>query len=352
MSRVYIGTYTETLPHVVGKAAGIHRATYSDGVFGPETTAITSRNPSWLVHDAQRNLLYAINETTHFDGAVGGGLTAYRVAEDGGLSEISHRHSYGTEPCHGELANSGRHIIIANYRTGQVSVFDTGLNGQLSDAPTSVIVQHGATHGNPKRQEQPHAHAVVLDPLTGRVWVPDLGQDAVISYELGADGNLTEVDRINLLPGEGPRHIVFHPDTAHLFVVNELANTVTVFRRLGIGAFLRVTTTGTLPADFDGHNQTAALRLDRSGQYLYATNRGHNSISVLRWDGTKLELIQNVPADGLEPRELVLDPAEAFVLLANQDSDEIVVRPRLQDGTLGEIQGRYAFPTPVCILFA
>lgn len=350
--RVFIGTYTETLPHVAGKASGIHTATYSKGVLGVEQTAAVTRNPSWLVPDAGRGLLYAINETTDFDDAVGGGITAFEVTASGTLTELSRRHSYGSEPCHGGLANDGRHLIVANYRTGQVTVFDTSGNERLSAVPTSVMVAHGASHANPVRQAGPHAHAVVTDPLTGRVWVPDLGQDAVICYRLSTDGVLSEVDRINLFAGEGPRHIVFHPDGSHLFVMNELANTVAVFRRVHAGPFLRVGATNTLPSAFAGHSQAAALRIDSSGRTLYATNRGHNSVSVLRWDGSRLELVQNLPADGLEPRELVLDPAEEFVLLANQDSDEIVVRPRRQDGTLGEITSRSRFPTPVCIAFA
>jgi 6-phosphogluconolactonase len=349
--RAYIGTYTETLPHVIGKAAGIETALYADGVFEASATAARTRNPSWLVADRARSLLYAINETTDFEGAVGGGITSYSIGAGGDLTELVTRPSYGAEPCHGELLEDGRFVAIANYRTGQVAVYGADGAGGLTAVPSGLVVQHGATHANARRQEQPHAHAIVVDPVTFEVLVPDLGQDAVIRYRL-VGGALAEVGRIALLPGEGPRHIVFHPDGAHLFVVNELANTVATFRRIGDGPFLRISSTSTLPLDFDGHNQTAALRLDTTGQFLYATNRGHDSISVLRFDGQGLELIQNVPAEGLEPRELVLDPEEAFVLLANQDSNEIVVRPRAVDGTLGAITGRYAFATPVCIVFA
>ncbi len=349
-TRVFIGTYTEALPHVQGRADGISTALYSDGTLTAEATAAETRNPSWVVLDADRRLLYAVNETTGFDGAVGGGVTSFVVGDDGTLTQVESRPSYGAEPCHGELVDGGRYLVVANYRTGQVAVFAVDDGGRFSPAPTGLVVQHGASFGNPKRQEQPHAHAVVVDPLNGEVVVPDLGQDAIIRYRFDG-GKLTEVGRIALLPGEGPRHLVFHPDKAHLFVVNELANTVATFLRVGEGPFVRVETTSTLPADFTGDNQTAALRMDSSGRHLYVTNRGHDSISVLEFDGRHLGLIQNVPAAGREPRELALDPAEEYVLVANQDSDEIAVRPRSVDGRLGEISGRYRFRTPVCLTF-
>jgi 6-phosphogluconolactonase len=348
-----IGTYTEKLPHVDGHAAGILQAQYDDGAVSANVVLAEVRNPSWLTTTPDGRFLYAVVETKEFEGQEGGGVAAYsRDTSSGALTLLNMASSAGTEPAHLELDPSGRYLLVANYRTGSIAVFALAPDGSLGAMVDHV--QHSGSSAHAIRQTGPHAHQVLFDPVTGFALVPDLGLDAVLFYELDDAGQLTEhVDaRLAQVPGAGPRHLAFHPDGDHLFLLNELDSTLVVYRRTANG-FAQVDLKSTLPADFDGHNQTSEVRVSASGALVFASNRGLDSIAVFAFDpaaGTvELKLVE--PSLGLEPRDFIQSPDGGHLVVANQDSDNIVTFAL--DETVPSLThvSTVDAATPVCVRF-
>lgn len=351
-----VGTYTERLPHVDGQAEGILACTFADGAIGPVRVLAQTRNPSFVVLSADGTRLYAVNETVDFEGQPGGGVTAF--ARDPGSDELSLLNSCssgGVEPAHLELDPSGRFLLVANYRSGSVAVFRLEDDGSIG--PRTDFDQHEGSSVHPVRQTGPHAHMILFDPVTSDVLVPDLGLDAVLFYTLSDEGKLTEHPdrRIRTEPGAGPRHLAFHPDGAHLLLVNELDNTVLALRRAGQG-FEVTAVASTLPAGFTGHSQAAAIRVSPSGRTVLVSNRGEDSdtIALLRFDAGpgSLELMDLVPSGGREPRELIFAGGGRYVIVADQDTDALVVMEFSEDPPQLRQQSTAKVPTPVCLRIA
>lgn len=349
--QLVIGTYTERLPHVNGTAEGILTARLDEvtGAIGAVSTAARARNPSYLALSPGGRSLYAVSEVE----SPGGGVSAYaRDPGTGGLTLLNEAPSLGPAPCFVSLDRTGRFVLVANYGTkaGSVTVYETGPDGRLGDM-TSHVEHHGSGPA-PVRQAGPHAHMAVSDPVTGTVLVTDLGADAVLAYRLSAAGGLTVDDaaRLPTAPGAGPRHLAFHPDGQHVFVLNELNNTVGLLRREN-GQFTVVENVSTLPAGEDGPSLAAAIRVTPSGRHVLVSNRGHDSIAVYRFDPVRpaLTLLGHTATPGAVPRDLLVTPDGRHVIVACQDSDLLASYP-FDDraGVLGEPACATA-PTPVCL---
>ncbi len=356
--QLVIGTYTERLPDVDGKADGILVASFDNasGSIGLVTTAAAARNPSYLTISATGENLYAVSETLDFEGWPGGGVTAYaRDPRTGDLTELSRAPSMGDLPCHVTLDGTGRFLLTANYGTdiGSVTVYQVNPDGSLGSRTDHVT--HFGSGPDPVRQANSHAHMTAVDPATGAVLVTDLGCDAVMLYTLDAAGRLHPGDpvRLDAAPGAGPRHMAFHPDGQHLFVVNELDSTVDVLRREG-DSFIRTDRGSTLPAGASAKNGAAAISVTPSGRHVLATNRGHDSIAVFRFDAaaSTLEPLGHAASPGKSPRDLNVTPDGRHVVIACQDSD-LLAAYRFDDeaGQLSYLAST-AVPTPVCVAFA
>lgn len=355
-AELIIGTYTEHLPHVDGTADGILSCRYEAGTIGPARLLARTRNPSFLVLSADGGHLYTVNETVEFEGEPGGGVTAFaRDTAAGDLTLLNSRPSGGVEPAHLELDPSGRFLVVANYRSGSVAVFRLGPDGSIG--PMTGHAQHEGSSVHPVRQTGPHAHMIMFDPGHGDLLVPDLGLDAILVYELSDEGKLTERPdrRIGTAPGAGPRHLAFHPGGGYLLVVNELDNTVVVLRRTEDG-FVTTGSAGTLPDGFPGHSQAAAIRVSPSGRSVLVSNRGVDSdtIALFRFDGEKgtLELAGLAPAEGREPREFIFSADGRFVLVADQDTDAVVIMEFSEDPPRLRYLSSTPLPTPVCLRLA
>jgi 6-phosphogluconolactonase len=348
-----IGTYTEAMPHVDGKAEGILSCRYDAATISPPRLVAPARNPTYLALSADRRCLYAVHETRTFDGHPGGGVSAFaRDLKTGELTLLNSVPSGGAEPCHLDLAPDGRFLLVANYGTGSVAVFELASDGSLG--PMTAHVQHEGSSVHPERQTGPHAHMVTFDPHNGEVLVSDLGLDAVIVYALTDKGDLVEraERRIAMQPGSGPRHLAFHPDGHRLFVVNELDNTLVALRREGL-RFVPTDKKSTLPEGFGSQSHAAAVRVSPSGRCVLVSNRGvdSGSMAVFRFgpsDGS-LGLTQVQPTAGREPREFVFNPDGQFVVVANQDSHTLVVFA-FDDRSyqLRQVTSA-AVPTPACL---
>ncbi len=199
-----IGTYTERLPHIDGKAEGILSCLFDGTTVGPPRLAARTRNPSFIVLSSDGRRLYAVNEAVSFEGRPGGGVSAFsRHPGTGELTLLNTRSSGGVEPAHLELGPSERFVLVANYGSGSIAVLAVEDDGRLGDMTGRV--QHEGTSLHPTRQAAPHPHMVAFDPRTGELLVPDLGIDAVLVYALTPDGELVAQGgrRLPVTPGAG-----------------------------------------------------------------------------------------------------------------------------------------------------
>ena len=248
-------------------------------------------------------------------------------------------------------------VVVANYGGGTVACLPIdSASGKLS--PPTAIVQHHGTGPNAQRQDRPHAHSINVDPSGKFALACDLGTDHVYVYKIDpAAGALTANDppAATVAPGSGPRHLVFSADGKFAYVSNEMGQTVTAFawdsRR---GALSEVQTVSTLPAEFNGINTVAEVALAPGGKFLYASNRGHDSIAGFSVDPSsgKLTPLGHTPSGGKVPRHFAIDPSAKFLLAANQNSDSLVLFKF--DGDTGALTptGETAqVPSPTCVRF-
>jgi len=356
---VYVGTYTGP------RSRGIYlfrlqpapTAVSQNITLVPLGLAGAASNPSFLELDRTRRLLFAVNEVGEFEGRATGAVSAFAIDRSKGtLTLINQRPSMGTAPCHLVLDRTRRHVFVANYGSGSVAVLPVAADGRLGAA--SQVVQHTGSSVNRERQQGPHAHCVTIDRANRFVFVCDLGLDKVLAYRFDAQrGTLTPHDPpfAPLKPGAGPRHMAFRPDGRFAYVVNELHSTVTVFRYDPDAGILSETQTiSTLPEHFDGANSGAEVAVHPSGTWLYASNRGHNSVVVFAIDAGSgaLTYVEEQGTGGFKPRHFGIDPSATYLAVGNQDSDTILMA-RVDAGS-GRLKpsGVLAYaPSPVCMTF-
>ncbi|OLC40802.1 MAG: 6-phosphogluconolactonase [Acidobacteria bacterium 13_1_40CM_65_14] len=356
---VYVGTYTGS------KSKGIYlfrlqteNLEVSQNItLVPLGLAAETSNPSFIELDFKRRLLFAVNELNEFEGKPTGAVSAFSIdRETGMLRLLNQRPSMGTGPCHLVLDKERRHLLVANYGSGSVSVLPVGSDGRLGAA--SDVVQHTGKSVDPDRQKGPHAHCVTLDLANRFAFVCDLGLDKVLVYRFDAEhGKLTPHDPpfAPLKPGAGPRHMVFRPDGRFAYVVNEMSSTITAFAYESSAGVLRERqTVSTLPEHFDGANTTAEIDVHPSGKWLYVSNRGHNSVVLFNVDADKgtLAYVEEQGTGGFKPRHFGIEPSAKHLAIGNQDSDTVLVA-RIDAGN-GRLKPSGVFasaPSPVCVKF-
>ena len=321
-----IGTYTWR------DAEGIYhgRLDTASGEFTCDGLAIATDNPAFLATDGR--VVYTVNEGRK------GSVTAF--ARDGlELSEINRVSSGGALPCHLDIVADT--LVVANYGSGNTAAFPLRADGSIGECSSRVF--HSGSGPNPTRQTRAHAHQVF--PITSDViWVPDLGCDRIFEYQLADHRLLNRRVALALSAGSGPRHIA-GSDT-HFYVLGELGNTIDVIDK-DTGAIVQ--NVATLPPGYEGESYTAEIVVSRAGTVI-ATNRGDNSIVsfAISADGT-LEDPAFRPTLGDHPRFMTLDPSESFLLVLNQNDDNVVVYA-MENGRPTELMCNTPVPTPVCLL--
>lgn len=351
---VYVGTYTSG-----GASKGIYRCRLNMNTGSIEQVGTTGGvvNPSFLAIHPSRRFLYAVGEVADVGGKRGGAVAAFTLdAKTSELTPLNHQASEGAGPCHLAVDASGRTVLVANYGGGSVASLPILEDGRLEKA--AATVQHVGKSVNPKRQERPHAHSINVDPQNRFAVAADLGLDKLLVYRLDAErGTISANDPPSaaVSPGAGPRHIAFHPNGRYVYVINELASTVTVFSYdAERGALHSLQIVSTLPKDFSGENTTAEVQVHPSGRFVYGSNRGHDSIAIFAADphNGKLTLRGHVATGGRTPRNFGVDPMGIYLLAANQATDNIVVfRIDPSDGILKRTGHQIAIPSPVCVKF-
>jgi 6-phosphogluconolactonase len=349
---VFVGTYTRQ----ESKGIYAYRFRSATGQLTPIGLVAETENPSFLALHPSHRFLYAVNETSNFEGQSAGSVSAFTIdAKTGMLTILNRVSTRGTIPAHLVVDQTGKSLLVANYGSGSVAVFPLKADGSIAAA--SAFVQHNGSSSGP-RQRGPHAHAVTLSPDNRFVFVPDLGLDQVLSYRL-------DPDKATLIPndppftrvtrGSGPRHFSFHPNGEAAYTLSEMGSLVTVFAYDRNGGTLKeLQTISTLPKDFNGSNNSAELEVHPNGRFLYASNRGHDSIAVFAIDPTAktLTLVEHVATQGKIPRNFAIDPTGAYLLAANQNTNNIVVfRIDQKTGRLTSTGEELKTPSPVCIVF-
>jgi 6-phosphogluconolactonase len=351
-SLAFVGTYTGA------KSQGIYvfRFDPATGDVTPLGLAAATDNPSFLAVHPNGRFLYAVNETGNFQGKPAGSVTAFAIERaTGRLRQLNQTSTLGGGPCHLIVDRAGKFVIVANYGGGSVAVLPIRADGTVGTA--SAFVQHHGSSVNRQRQEAPHAHGATLSPDEHFLFVPDLGLDRLVRYRFNrADGTLTPGDPpfTALKPGSGPRHLVFAPDGRHAYIISELVSTVTEFTaNAATGGLTEQAGFPLLPADFQGQSTAAEVAVHPNGRFLYASNRGHDSLAVFAvGQSGALQLIERVPSGGRTPRHFALDPTGRWLWAANQDSNELVVfRVDANTGRLEPTGRKLEVGAPVCVCF-
>jgi 6-phosphogluconolactonase len=264
--------------------------------------------------------------------------------------------SGGAGPCHLTVDKTGKYVLVANYGGGSLAVFPILSDGRLGKA--SAFVQHKGASINPQRQEGPHVHSVYMSPDNRFAISADLGLDEVFIYRFDAGkGTLTPniPPSATVASGAGPRHFAFHPNGKFGYVIDELQSTITEFSYVpASGALDLLQPVSTLPQDFKGESTAAEVEVHPSGKFLYASNRGLDSIAVFAINSRKgtLTLLAQVPTLGKTPRSFSIDPTGAYLFVANQDSDNVVqFRINPNTGLLAPTGQVLQVPSPVCVTF-
>jgi 6-phosphogluconolactonase len=328
--------------------------------FDKETGALTLLgqaqgllNPSFIVVHPNRRWLYATSETSQANDGVAGGVWALKVdLEPFALQPLNQQASGGDWPCHLQLDATGQWLLVANYGSGNASVFPILADGSLG--ARSDLVQHSGSGPNSKRQEGPHAHSVTLTPDNGFAIVADLGIDQLVIYKFdAATGKLSAHGHAAARPGAGPRHLAFHPNGRYLYAANELDSSITLYDYDAAGGKLTERQTlSTLPAGAP-ENIVADIHVSAGGERAYVSNRGHNSLAAFDIGSQgALTLAAISDCGGNWPRNFALAPGGQFVLVANQYSNAVSALPLLKSGAVGEPVTHVAVTGAACIQFA
>lgn len=346
---VFISTFA------AGDKGAIH-AYHLDGASGglravERTTGVS--NPFYLAVAPSRKYLYSIH-AKQFGGKEDEQVAAFALeGRTGRLKPLNRQSAHGTAACYLDVDATGKAVLVANYSTGSVASLPVRDDGSLGEAAS--FVQHAGSSADPARQKGPHAHCIVVSPDNRFAYAADLGLDQVLCYRLDPRAaTLSPADPpfARTPAGAGPRHLTFHPTGKHAYVINELANSVTLFDATAAsGALVLRQTLSTLPEGFAGKSYCADLKVTPDGRFLYGTNRGHDSIAAYRVaDDGRLTLLAIEPSLGKGPQNLALTPDGTLLLCANMPGNNVAVfRIDRATGRLSPVGTPVAVPSPSCI---
>ncbi len=351
--RVYFGTATTKA------GEGIYQSILdmATGQLSEPRLAGEAIRPGFLEIHPKGTHLYAAGEHAGFKGKSKGALIAFSIDKlTGNLTPLNSQSTKGEGPCHIFIDYEGRNILVSNYRAGSCAVVPIASDGTLK--PASSFHQHIGSSIHPKRQATPHAHSINLDPEGKYAMVADLGLDQILIYKYDSkSGTLTPNDPafVRVKPGGGPRHLVFHPSSKFVYECNEMSSTVTAFQYdSNKGIMSEIQMISTVPKEFEGNNSTAEIRIAPDGEYLYVSNRGHNSIAIFKIDQSngKLTALGNESTRGDTPRNFNIEPTGTYLVVANQNSNNITVfKIDKKSGLLKFTGSDIEVPKPRCVRF-
>ena len=344
---LFVGTYTNQ----GSKGIYVYEFNAATGEAKWISNTDSVSNPSYLVVDSFGNFVYAVNEN---GGKVPGEVSAfYFDKKRGKLRFVNKQQTGGDHPCYIALTKNGKQVIVGNYTGGNFSVFPVHVDGSLKRR--SQLIQHVGSGSNKQRQEKAHVHATVLSPNGDYLFVPDLGMDKVMIYPFNAS-RYTPVDTTKKSfaasdAGSGPRHFAFHPNGQYAYLMEELTGTVAAYQ-YHAGKLQFVQRISSHPEGYGGAIGSADIHVSPDGKFLYASNRGDaNNIAIFSIAGDGKLVVKGFQSSlGKKPRNFMIDPTGNFLLVANQDTNNIVVFKRDKNtGLLEETGHQIEVPNPVCL---
>lgn len=349
----YIGTYTR------GDSKGIYMFEFDSvsGETGEARLVAEAADPSFLSVNAEGTAVYAVLETGEWDGMENsGGIAAFsRDPESGNLTHLNSLPSYGAHPCHLELHPDASHVFFANYSGGSIGAYEVKEDHSLG--ALTGFVQHTGGSIHRGRQKSPHGHAIHLSPDRKVLMSADLGVDCLWMHtfdpEFGTIGTHPSHSR-PMRPGSGPRHFAFHPTNNLVMVLNEMSSQLTSFRyNRKSGNLSFINQVSTLPEDFESRSSTAEVVIHPNGKFVYASNRGHDSIAHFTIDNRGSLKRQSITkTGGKTPRNFNVDPTGKWLVAASQNSGFVTffqIDPAT--GNLSPFGKPLNVPHPVCVRF-
>lgn len=341
----YVGTYTK------GDSEGLYTFTLDTEKAKIENVKLAAKldNPTYLTISQKNRYLYSVVKEGE-----SGGIASFSINDQTGvLTPLHSQVSNGSAPCHVSVDSKNQFAFSANYHKGTVESHLINMENGTVNPPISII-QHVGTGPDP-RQEKPHTHFAGVTPDEKHLAVAELGSDQLITYKMDKDGTLAEACRLSINPGSGPRHIDFHPNKKFAYLMTEFSSEVIALKyNEEDGKFTMIQTISTIPTDFKENNQGSAIHISADGNFIYAGNRGHNSIAVFQvnTETGKLHFVERVSSKGDWPRDFEIDPTGMFIISSNQESNNLVLYARdAESGKLTILQSDVVVPHPVCIKF-
>jgi len=347
---LFIGTYT-------GKGSkGIYvyrfNAATGEATWVSNTDSATATNPSFLSVSPSGKFLYAVYEE---GGQKNGNVSAFSFDKvNGRLAFLNKQPSGGDHPCFVASTKDNKWVLAGNYTGGSLAAFRTNKDGSVQ--PPAQIIKHKGSSVNTGRQEKPHVHATFFSPAEDHVLVPDLGTDKLMIYKFNAAAKEPLVPTAQAFaasePGSGPRHLTFSPNGKFVYLIEELTGAVTVYN-YNKGKLNFVQKAFTHPKDFQGKPGSADIHISPDGKFLYASNRGEeNNLAIFSVNGAsgKLSAVGYQPTMGTAPRNFMIDPTGNFLLVANQNTNNVVIFKRdKKTGLLTPTSKQIEIPNPVCL---
>ncbi|GAA5225051.1 lactonase family protein [Membranihabitans marinus] len=354
----FVGTYTAFATNGLEKSKGIYSIYTSpeDGSITLDTLSYAVDNPNFLALSADEKYLYASGDNDTAE-TIKGVIHAFEVLEDNTLRYINTQSSLGNSACHVALDKNNKFAFVANYSSGVSAVYNIEANGGLS-APIHKFEFEGS--GPHKNQKSSHPHQTTISPDNKFAYIPDLGTDRIHAFRILSDENKVvkaDIEDITLPPGSGPRHMTFHPNGKFAYVINELNSTLQSFEYDAETGFLKkIALYSTLPEGYEDVSYCADIHIDPSGEFLYGSNRGHNSLVgyKINQNTGELEVIGHYSVEGNWPRNFAISPNGEFVYVANRKTGNITTLKRdLTTGQLSLVDSSYQdINEPVCVLFS
>jgi 6-phosphogluconolactonase len=311
-------------------------------------------NPFFLAVSPDQGFLYAVHAKA-FGGKEDEEVSAYAVDKaTGKLTLLNRQSAKGTATCYLEVDATGKTLLLANYSSGSVAALPIREDGSLGEA-ASFVQHQGGSKVDPKRQDAPYAHSIIVSPDNRFAYAADLGLDQILAYRLDAAKatlSATTPAFVASPPGAGPRHLTFAPDGKNLYAIDELSNTITRYAQdTASGTLTKHESLPTLPDDFKGSSYCADLKFTPDGRLLYGTNRGHDSLAIFRaGENGVLSRIDIVPSLGTGPQNLLVTPDGKWLLCANMPGNNLAVfRIDGESGKLTSVGPPLEITMPSCI---
>jgi 6-phosphogluconolactonase len=344
----FVGCFTTAKREARGKGIDVYRADAAPGAWQATDHVPGLVNPSFLITDAARNVLYSAHGDCDY-------ASAFAIdGSNGKLRLLGRAATGGMNGVHPALDPSGQFLVVANYASGSLGVLSIRPDGSLVDA-TQVLDLPGKPGPHPSEQQSAHPHHVVFAPSGRFMLVPDKGLDRVfvLTFDAGR-GRLAITGQAVLRPGAGPRHIAFHPHLPFAFLANELDSTVVTCRWDDAEGVLEPGhVASTLPPGFSGASKAAEIVVTPDGNHVYVSNRGQDGIARFAFDeaGTRLDAIGRTAANGHDPRFITLDPTGNRLLVAAEQGDNIAAFEIARDGDLSPHGAPLPSASPSTIAF-